>query len=79
MKSKKNYIQYKNLENINSLEIKPSNYSGIPENHMAYDPDFLEIKPSINPGIPENHMAYTSDFLEIKPTNSIPNTSNNKF
>jgi len=70
-KSKNNsnkYLRYKNLEDVNSLEIKPSNNPGIPENHSSYNSDFLEIKPSHNSGIPEDHMAYNSDFLEIKPT-----------
>ena len=50
-KSKNNnnkYLQYKNLEDTNSLEIKPSNHPGIPENHIAYNSNFLEIKPSNN-------------------------------
>ena len=40
---------FDNRETIcNFLEIKPSNNSGIPEDHMAYNSDFLEIKPTKN-------------------------------
>ena len=35
--SKNNYVRYKNIDDIKSIQINPSINAGIPENHIAYN------------------------------------------